>query len=96
MNHPPLSFPSSKFGDTEGHDIAYGVSADADGSFFVAGLTEGSVDDEFANAGGSDFTVAKVSGVDGSVLWYWQVGAHVDLRPCLASTMWHLVRGRAD
>ena len=53
--------------------MTYGVSAGADGSFFLAGATGGSLDGA-VNAGGFDFAVAKISGVDGSVLWSWQVG----------------------
>lgn len=59
---------------TASYDAAYAVAADADGNFFVGGCTSGSVGG-FVSAGGFDLVVAKVSGVDGSVLWYWQVGA---------------------
>lgn len=59
---------------TTGYEIAYGVSADADGDFFIGGCTTAALNDGFVNAGGNDFAVAKVSGVNGSVLWSWQVG----------------------
>ena len=58
---------------TVSYEIGYAVTPDADGNFFVGGCTDGSLDG-FTNAGENDFAVAKVSGVDGSVLWSWQVG----------------------
>lgn len=58
---------------TASFDAANAVAADTDGIFFLGGCTDGSMSG-FVNAGGFDWVVAKVSGVDGSVLWYWQVG----------------------
>lgn len=49
-----------------------GVSADADGSFFLAGSTEGSFNGQKENDGFSDMVVAKIDS-DGVLLWSWQV-----------------------
>jgi len=70
---PPLPSPFHQAGSNSGYDAAYGVSADAEGSFFIAGITDDSLDGETETVGGYDFAVAKLSGVDGSVLWSWQV-----------------------
>lgn len=67
------TFPLLQHELTGSYEIAYGVTPDADGNFFIGGCTSGSLDG-FVSAGEDDFVVAKVSGVDGSVLWSWQVG----------------------
>jgi len=69
---PPL-VSYRQFGSVYGYEAVYGASADADGSFFLAGVTSDSVDGETVNAGGDDFFVAKMSGTDGSIEWFWQV-----------------------
>lgn len=58
------------------YEVAFAAAADPDGNFFIGGYTDGNLDG-FVNAGGEDFAVAKLSGVDGSVVWAWQVGAFV-------------------
>ncbi|CAM9980650.1 unnamed protein product [Ectocarpus sp. 12 AP-2014] len=54
-------------------DAVYGVSADAEGSFFLAGKTTGSLDGITLNAGGEDMAVGKLDS-DGVLLWSWQEG----------------------
>ncbi len=84
---PVLSFFPAQAGSSAGYDLAYGVSAGADGSFFLAGLTTGSIDDETVNAGGYDFAAMKISGEDGSVLWSWQVRCALGAVASLGSTL---------
>eukprot|EP00752_Nemacystus_decipiens_P003778 g3478.t1 len=62
-------------GSSDGYDFANSVTVDADGNFYLAGVTAGSLDGATVNAGGYDFAVIKISSVDGSVLWTWQDGA---------------------
>ncbi len=76
-----------------GFEAVFAISADADGSFFLAGSTTGSIDGETVNVGGEDFVVAKMSGTDGSVEWFWQVGA-CDVDP--ATTIDGLFRAFSD
>ncbi|CAN0083938.1 unnamed protein product [Ectocarpus fasciculatus] len=59
-------------GASSDDDIVYGVSADAEGSFFIAGKTTGSLDSTTLNAGGEDMAAGKLDG-DGVLLWSWQV-----------------------
>ncbi|CAN0059164.1 unnamed protein product [Ectocarpus sp. 4 AP-2014] len=54
-------------------DAVYGVSADAEGSFFLAGKTTGSLDGITLNEGGEDMAVGKLDS-DGVLLWSWQEG----------------------
>lgn len=77
-----LDLPSGlQAGSYDGYDYARGVSADADGSFFMAGHTDGSFDGETANVGGEDMVVAKIDG-DGSLLWSWQARGFVAKLVC--------------
>lgn len=59
-------------GSSGDDDAVYGVSADAEGSFFLAGKTSGSLDGTTLNAGENDMAAGKLDS-DGAVLWYWQV-----------------------
>lgn len=68
---------SCQAGSILGFDAAWAVAADADGNFILAGVTTDSLDGEAVNAGGNDLAVIKISSVDGSVVWSWQVGASV-------------------
>lgn len=67
--------PFRQAGSTSGFEIASAAAADEDGNFFLAGRTSSSVDGEAVNVGGLDFAVIKLSSVDGSVVWSWQVGS---------------------
>lgn len=55
---------------TSGRDELHGAAAGSDGSFIVAGLTDG--DWDIPNLGGFDFAAMKLDS-DLEELWRWQV-----------------------
>lgn len=66
-----FTYGTRQDGASEDHDFARGVSAAADGSFFIADFTYGSWG--ATNVGRSDFCALKIDS-EGEELWVWQVG----------------------
>lgn len=69
--------------------MIYGISADAEGNFFLAGKTSGSIDSAVDNAGEHDHAVMKID-TEGDLLWTWQVCVVVATAAAAAaaSTAW--------
>ncbi|CAM9819697.1 unnamed protein product [Scytosiphon promiscuus] len=64
-------------GSSGSYEVTYAASADADGNFFLAGLTSGSIDGLVDNEGEHDLAAMKID-VNGELLWTWQEGSAGD------------------
>ncbi|CAN0468451.1 unnamed protein product, partial [Scytosiphon promiscuus] len=59
-------------GSSGSYEAMNAASADADGNFFLAGYTSGSIDGLVDNEGEHDLAAMKID-ANGELVWTWQV-----------------------